>query len=373
MPGGGVKGQFNMNKWIPPDFNPDFLPKKEFDKYKQNDVRMMLPFTFKCDHCGNYHYIGTKLNMRKEKVLNVKYMETINYHRFYFKCLYCDREILMRTDPKNYDYILEYGGTRLYQAWKDARNSELEMVRIRQTDDLDAINKLVNKAADVKREQIQLEDIDDLTYLSRQAAKVSHEDMMDMLNKEKEDSLKYKEATGTLSREEAEGIQKKREAEGFFEKEDLEYLNSKLPSKKLKSDSGDMSTIEGLSNSEVESNSKKNSEVIEEVEIELDEEEQQKLADKNAYNLDVSGKLMNEKDDCSDDLRKEIYERENACKKNLQLNNLCKLKKKESNNQLEYKVPLSRPKKNEKKSPRKLITKSSAQVDYSDEDCSSED
>lgn len=368
MPGGGVKGQFTMNKWIPPDFNPAKLPKPDFDKYKQYDVRMMLPFTFKCDHCGNYHYIGTKLNMRKEKCLNEKYADEIKIFRFYMKCLYCDREILMKTDPKNYDYVLEYGGTRLYQAWKDARNLELEMVRLRQIDDMDAIKALENKAADVKREQLQLEDLDDITYLTRQNAKISHEDLMDLLNKEKQDSLKYKEATGTLSKEEAEGIQQKREETGHFDKEDEEYIKSKLPvMKKIKSDSGDKSTKEGTVDGDI----------IEEIEIQLDEESQKDLTEKSVSVYSIPSKTINEENESIDELRKEIYQKEIAIKKNFQQNNIMTFKKK-GNLQTEYKKPISYPKKvscleNNQENVKKTNLKSNMLVDYSDEENSNEE
>jgi Saf4/Yju2 protein len=53
-------------------------------------------------------YIGTKFNMRKETVLNEKYLGVYIY-RFYFKCTRCYSEITMKTDPKNAGYICEFG------------------------------------------------------------------------------------------------------------------------------------------------------------------------------------------------------------------------------------------------------------------------
>lgn len=55
-------------KYYPPDFNPEKLRKNKRSKDKQDDVRMMLPMSVRCNTCGNYLYIGTKFNMRKETV-----------------------------------------------------------------------------------------------------------------------------------------------------------------------------------------------------------------------------------------------------------------------------------------------------------------
>lgn len=55
-------------KYYPPDFNPAKLRKNKRSKDKQDDVRMMLPMSVRCNTCGNYLYIGTKFNMRKETV-----------------------------------------------------------------------------------------------------------------------------------------------------------------------------------------------------------------------------------------------------------------------------------------------------------------
>jgi hypothetical protein len=80
---------------------------------------MMLPMSVRCNTCGNYLYIGTKFNMRKENVLNEDYLG-IRICRFYLKCTYCYSEITFKTDPKNHDYIVEHGAMRNYDAFRDA-------------------------------------------------------------------------------------------------------------------------------------------------------------------------------------------------------------------------------------------------------------
>lgn len=124
-----------LNKYYPPDFDPTKLirPKiKTTDKPSGGKaniyhiligyvVRMMLPMTVKCNMCGDYLYIGTKFNMRKEN-LTEDYLGTQIY-RFYFKCTRCSHEITMKTDPKNSDYICERGATRNYEPGKDMENA----------------------------------------------------------------------------------------------------------------------------------------------------------------------------------------------------------------------------------------------------------
>ncbi|KAF5193239.1 Yju2 splicing factor-like protein [Thalictrum thalictroides] len=62
---------------------------------------------------------GTKINTRKEHDPNHTYLG-IKVYRFYFKCSNCKSTIIIRTDPKNSDYIVETGATRNREAaWCD--------------------------------------------------------------------------------------------------------------------------------------------------------------------------------------------------------------------------------------------------------------
>lgn len=53
-------------RYYSPDFDPKKLEKLKIKKDKQDNVRMMLPMSVRCNTCGNFLYIGTKYNMRKE-------------------------------------------------------------------------------------------------------------------------------------------------------------------------------------------------------------------------------------------------------------------------------------------------------------------
>jgi len=93
----------------------------------------MIPYSMKCNLCGNYLYIGTKFNMRKETCSDT-YLG-IKMFRFYFKCTYCWSEITMKTDPKNHDYICEAGASRTYEAWRDARAAEFHLAELKQCEE----------------------------------------------------------------------------------------------------------------------------------------------------------------------------------------------------------------------------------------------
>ena len=75
-------------KYFPPDFDPSKLGKATRSTGKQDCVRMMLPMSVRCNTCGNFLYIGTKFNMRKETCHDIDYLG-VKVFRFYFKCTCC--------------------------------------------------------------------------------------------------------------------------------------------------------------------------------------------------------------------------------------------------------------------------------------------
>ncbi|CRG99704.1 conserved protein, unknown function [Plasmodium relictum] len=122
-----------LNKYIPPDFDPDKLMEskkllkkiekrkdknKNKNKKKLLNIRMMYPFTLKCNKCKSFTYVGTKFNSRVEKLKDETYLN-IPIWKFYGKCQECKNEIIFKTDPKNGDYLLISGGIRTYDAHKE--------------------------------------------------------------------------------------------------------------------------------------------------------------------------------------------------------------------------------------------------------------
>lgn len=169
-------------KWYPPDFNPEKLIRNKKQVNKQDNVRMMIPFSLKCYTCCNYLYIGTKFNMRKE-TCEEDYL-SIKIYRFYMKCTYCHSEITIKTDPKNHDYVCEHGGSRTYEAWRDARAAEQTLVEKREKEEEgNAMKFLENRTHDSKREMDILDALDELKNMTRQNAKVSPEDLFAFLTK----------------------------------------------------------------------------------------------------------------------------------------------------------------------------------------------
>src|SRR3990167_263705 len=169
-------------KYYPPDFNPERLIRNQKQTEKQDSVRMMLPFSLRCYTCGNYLYIGTKFNMRKE-TCDEEYLN-IPIYRFYMKCNHCYSEITMKTDPKNSDYLCERGGARTYEAWKDARAAENTLKDKREKEEKgNAMKFLENRTRDSKREMEILDALDEMRNMSRQNAKVTPEQMFEFLAK----------------------------------------------------------------------------------------------------------------------------------------------------------------------------------------------
>lgn len=172
-----------LNKYIDPNFNHEKLVKIRKPVEKQDNVRMMLPFSIRCDTCGNYLRIGTKINMRKETVLGETYLG-IPIFRFYMKCCFCYSEMTMTTDPKNHDYLMEQGAVRLYESWKDARAAEELLIEIRKNEEEgDTMKYIENKTYNSKREMDTLEAIDEIRLMKRDNARLSLETVVDALNK----------------------------------------------------------------------------------------------------------------------------------------------------------------------------------------------
>ena len=167
-----------LNKYYPPDFDPSKLTKIKKAKDKQDNVRMMLPMSVRCDTCGNFLYIGTKFNMRKETCNDDEYLG-IKIFRFYFKCTRCYAEITMKTDPKNHDYIAEHGASRNYEPWRDIMHAENVLRSKRALEEsTDAMKSLENRTYDSKREMDILDALEEVRQLNKRLAKVNHDELL---------------------------------------------------------------------------------------------------------------------------------------------------------------------------------------------------
>lgn len=173
-------------------------------------VRMMLPFTVNCNKCGDWIYKGKKFNSRMEEVPEDKYL-SIRVWRFYYKCTNCSAECAFKTDPKNSDYIAEFGASRNNEPWRDnaakevclrARPNETavfalvppcvshpvtkpcfhsmfvsvqaEFNRKKEEEERDVMRKLENRTADSKRELEIMDCIEEIREINAKRANCAY-------------------------------------------------------------------------------------------------------------------------------------------------------------------------------------------------------
>ena len=91
----------------------------------------------------------------------------------------------MKTDPKNSDYVCEFGATRNYEPWRDQRSAETAKAHIRKLEEQNDIMKsLENKTYDSKREMDILDNLEEVRHLNKRHANVDHENMIEASRKE---------------------------------------------------------------------------------------------------------------------------------------------------------------------------------------------
>ena len=185
-----------LNKYYPPDFDPDKLRTIEKKNTRKIcNVRMMLPMTMKCYTCGNYTYIGTKCNMKVEPVQDEDYLG-ITLYRFYYRCSNCYSQITFKTDPKNNDYTAEIGASRNHEPWKDIMMAEEEYKNNKKLEMKDdQMKNLEYRTYDSKREMDILEATDQVKELNRREAHIDFNYIIKKVresNKEKEKKEKKK-------------------------------------------------------------------------------------------------------------------------------------------------------------------------------------
>ena len=150
-----------INKYIPPNFDPRRVPRKG-DRPTQHTVRLMAPFSMRCNSCGEFIYKGRKFNARKETVQGERYLG-IRMFRFYIRCPTCANEIAYRTDPKNADYACESGARRNFEPWREEKAEEERAKTRKLLEELhNPMRALESKTFDTKREIEIAEALDDI-------------------------------------------------------------------------------------------------------------------------------------------------------------------------------------------------------------------
>ncbi|KAI7741048.1 hypothetical protein M8C21_022477, partial [Ambrosia artemisiifolia] len=145
-----------LNKYYQPDFDPAKIPRRRMPKNQQTKVRMMLPMSIRCSTCGNYIYMGTKFNSRKEDVI----------------------------DPQNSDYVVESGAARNFEPWRAQDEVGEEEKKKRDTEEMgDAMKSLENRTLDSKIEMDILSALDEMKSKKSRHAHVSVDSMLEALQR----------------------------------------------------------------------------------------------------------------------------------------------------------------------------------------------
>jgi hypothetical protein len=63
-----------LNKYYPPDFDPTLIPRNRKPKDRKYTVNLMMPMTIQCSACGQFMYMGKKVNGMKEMVVGESYL-----------------------------------------------------------------------------------------------------------------------------------------------------------------------------------------------------------------------------------------------------------------------------------------------------------
>ncbi|KAI9276186.1 CWC16 protein [Sporodiniella umbellata] len=232
-----------LNKYFPPNFDPSQIPRQKKPKDLQHKVRLMSPFSMRCESCGEYIYKGKKFNARKETVENETYLN-IKIFRFYIRCPRCSAEITFKTDPKNTDYVAENGASRNFEPWR----GEEEKNESEESEEEDPMKALENRTLDSKREMDILDALDEIRTRNARSERVDVDDVLNRFSNEDQEEISAR------MQEEEEEYEK--EAKAVFESADGEQVRKlKDPEPdaitlKKKEEKGALSLLANYSDSE---------------------------------------------------------------------------------------------------------------------------
>ncbi|KAJ2691224.1 Pre-mRNA-splicing factor cwf16 [Coemansia spiralis] len=167
-----------LNKYIPPDFDPAKIPRLRLGKSRQIKVRLMSPFSMRCETCGQWIGKGTKFNARKESVEGEKF-HSIQIYRFYIRCQRCAAEITFKTDPENSNYEVEKGALRNFEPWREeqALKEEKEQTKVEEEEN-NPIKALENRTEQSRREMDIMDALDEIRTLNAKGERVASADVL---------------------------------------------------------------------------------------------------------------------------------------------------------------------------------------------------
>ncbi|CEP07752.1 hypothetical protein [Parasitella parasitica] len=200
-----------LNKYFPPNFDPSNIPRQKKPKDLQHKVRLMSPFSMRCESCGEYIYKGKKFNARKETVEGEMYLN-IKIFRFYIRCPRCSAEITFKTDPKNTDYVAENGASRNFEPWRGEEDPESG------SDDEpeDPMKSLENRTLDSKREMDIMDALDEIRTRNARSERLDVDEVLNRFSAEDQVVI-----TERMKNEEEED---EKQAKAIFESADGEQV-----------------------------------------------------------------------------------------------------------------------------------------------------
>jgi hypothetical protein len=197
-----------LSKYYPPDFDPSKLRRHGGKGHRQQTVRLMTPFSMRCNTCGEYIYRGKKFNARKEDPQE-SYL-SIKIFRFYIRCTRCNAEITFKTDPKNNDYTAEKGASRNFEPWREEKVEETEEERLERLEaEMNPMKDLEIKQMDSKREMEMMDALDQVrasnARINQAARELNPEEILKLVRREEEGKETEEER---LAREDAEAAKR---------------------------------------------------------------------------------------------------------------------------------------------------------------------
>ncbi|KAF8925442.1 DUF572-domain-containing protein [Dissophora ornata] len=178
-----------LNKYFPPDFDPSLIPRRKQPKDQQHKVRLMTPFSMRCNTCGEYIYKGKKFNARKETTDETYH--SIKIFRFYIRCNRCAAEITFKTDPANTDYVAENGAQRNFEPWRD-EGGEKAAERDEEEEN-NPMKALENRTQDSKREMEIMDALDEIRTRNALNERLDADTLLDKLVDTEEEIVSRKQ------------------------------------------------------------------------------------------------------------------------------------------------------------------------------------
>jgi hypothetical protein len=194
------------------------IPKRDSIKGQQIKIRFMLPCSVQCTTCGQFIYAGKKFNARKEEAVGFAYLG-IRVWRFYIHCDSCSCEVVLRTDPKNSDYVVENGANRNFEPWKqDKAVMDLMEVSKAEEERENAIQALENRAKVSKHEMDTQDALEEIRELNKKKDSLDTEDLIE------EYAVKRRKLDGTEDAEEQARLEEEQQAAQAFAKAEEEFV-----------------------------------------------------------------------------------------------------------------------------------------------------